>query len=199
MTLDHALAAAGSRAADIDIVSPSHLHFDHAGGFTTRGGDGDRAPALPACPLLVRAGSGRMRRTRTSGTAPATSPRTTCRSRRPGVLTLVEDDGEIMPGVRRAPNGRPHRASPGRADRVGRADGRLHGRPDSDRRARAAARGSWATTSIRWTRWSSSARFCAEAVEREYLVFFEHDPVVRAGYLRAERRADHGGSRDRAG
>jgi hypothetical protein len=27
-------------------------------------------------------------------------------------------------------------------------------------------------------------RFIREAIEREYLIFFEHDPVVAAGYIR---------------
>ena len=33
--LDHSLAAAGCTADDIAVVIASHLHFDHAGGFTT--------------------------------------------------------------------------------------------------------------------------------------------------------------------
>ena len=27
-------------------------------------------------------------------------------------------------------------------------------------------------------------QFIGEAIEREYLIFFEHDPVVAAGYIR---------------
>src|ERR1700752_3083951 len=34
--LDHSLAEAGVGRRDIDIVLASHLHFDHAGGFTER-------------------------------------------------------------------------------------------------------------------------------------------------------------------
>src|SRR6266851_4552326 len=37
--LDHSLARAGLNAADIDVVIASHLHFDHAGGFTERVGE----------------------------------------------------------------------------------------------------------------------------------------------------------------
>ena len=29
-------------------------------------------------------------------------------------------------------------------------------------------------------------RFVREAIEREYLIFFEHDPEVAAGYIREE-------------
>ena len=29
-------------------------------------------------------------------------------------------------------------------------------------------------------------RFIREAIEREYLIFFEHDPVVAAGFIRED-------------
>ncbi len=54
--LDHALADAGVTAADIDVVVASHLHFDHAGGFTTRGDDGIVRPRFPRAEYIVRAG-----------------------------------------------------------------------------------------------------------------------------------------------
>jgi methylmalonyl-CoA epimerase len=45
--LDHSLADAGLRPEDIDIVLATHLHFDHAGGFTVRDGAGRFRPRLP--------------------------------------------------------------------------------------------------------------------------------------------------------
>ena len=36
--LEHSLAEAGMSAEDVDIVLATHLHFDHAGGFTVRDG-----------------------------------------------------------------------------------------------------------------------------------------------------------------
>src|SRR5262249_26507504 len=45
--LDCTLAEAGLSASDIDIVLASHLHFDHAGGFTTRRADGRVVPRFP--------------------------------------------------------------------------------------------------------------------------------------------------------
>ena len=33
--------------------------------------------------------------------------------------------------------------------------------------------------------------FAREAIEREYLIFFEHDPSLAAGVLREERRQAH--------
>ena len=96
---------AGRRGRDAPqtsiVVVASHLHFDHAGGFTARGSDGIVRPRFPRARYIVRARRvGRRHRTRTSGTAPATSPRTTCRCATPGVLTLVEEDGEVAPGIR---------------------------------------------------------------------------------------------------
>jgi glyoxylase-like metal-dependent hydrolase (beta-lactamase superfamily II) len=35
---------------------------------------------------------------------------------------------------------------------------------------------------------AAKQRFVAEAIERETLVFFEHDPVIAAGYLREENK-----------
>jgi hypothetical protein len=45
-------------------------------------------------------------------------------------------------------------------------------------------RGSWATTCIRWTRWRSRNSFVREAIDREYVIFFEHDPAIPAGIIR---------------
>src|ERR1022692_2186569 len=53
--LDHALAEAGLSASDIDVVIASHLHFDHAGGFTVRDGDVLR-PHFPCARYFVRRG-----------------------------------------------------------------------------------------------------------------------------------------------
>ena len=53
--LDHALADAGLSASDIDVVIATHLHFDHAGGFTTR--IGDRVmPRFPRARYVIRRG-----------------------------------------------------------------------------------------------------------------------------------------------
>ena len=46
--LDHALAEAGVAPEDIDIVLATHLHFDHAGGFTVRDAVGTAAAAVSA-------------------------------------------------------------------------------------------------------------------------------------------------------
>src|SRR5262245_57737331 len=54
--LEHALAEAGLSAEDIDLVVATHLHFDHAGGFTVRGADGRVRPRFPRAQYIVRRG-----------------------------------------------------------------------------------------------------------------------------------------------
>ena len=83
-SLEVTMAEAGIAPEDIDIVLASHLHFDHAGGFTYR----DAARHASGRPSRARstssaAASGRTRPTRTSGTARAIWRIITCRSPRP--------------------------------------------------------------------------------------------------------------------
>src|SRR5439155_182438 len=54
--LDHTLAEAGVAPDDVDIVVASHLHFDHAGGFTTRDASGRIRPRFPRAQYIVRRG-----------------------------------------------------------------------------------------------------------------------------------------------
>src|SRR5205823_2860725 len=62
-TLDVTLARAGVSADAIEIVLASHLHFDHAGGFTSRQADGrphafpsDRVPGVGRTHRRLRGG-----------------------------------------------------------------------------------------------------------------------------------------------
>ncbi len=52
--LEGALAARGLAPSDIDVVVNTHLHFDHAGGNTSRGEDGRIAPVFPNARYLVQ-------------------------------------------------------------------------------------------------------------------------------------------------
>ena len=97
--LDHSLAEAGLSAADIDIVLASHLHFDHVGGFTALGKDGTVVPRFPNAKYFAHRGEW----------DDATHPHERNRAsylqenfvplKDAGVLTLVDDGAEIMPGV----------------------------------------------------------------------------------------------------
>ena len=52
--LEDAIRAAGFAPEQIDLVVPSHLHFDHAGGATVLGADGQIAPAFPGARYLMQ-------------------------------------------------------------------------------------------------------------------------------------------------
>src|SRR4029077_12373209 len=54
--LDHALEEAGVAPDAIDIVLASHLHFDHAGGFTRRDASGLVRPRFTRAQYVVRRG-----------------------------------------------------------------------------------------------------------------------------------------------
>src|SRR6266853_2740948 len=98
--LDHTLAEAGVAPEDIDIVLASHLHFDHAGGFTFRDASGRVKPKFPRAQYIVRRGEWEdathpHERNRASYIADNYVPLADA-----GVLQLVDDDQTIMPGVR---------------------------------------------------------------------------------------------------
>src|SRR5687768_15943978 len=99
-TLEQSLAAAGLSVTDIDVVLATHLHFDHAGGFTSRSPDGSVIPTFPRARYVVR----------TAKWDDATHPHERNRAsylpenfvplEQRGVLDLMPEDGEVMPGVR---------------------------------------------------------------------------------------------------
>jgi glyoxylase-like metal-dependent hydrolase (beta-lactamase superfamily II) len=183
--LDASLAAAGLAAGDIDIVLASHLHFDHAGGFTARDASGALRPRFPNARYVVR----------TAEWEDATHPHERNRASylpenfvplmEAGVLELVPGDAEIMPGVRVVRTGghtMHHQIvfieSGGRtavfaADLIPTA---------------AHVNGPWimAYDLYPMDTLSFKRSFVRDAVAGGYLVFFEHDPILAAGYLREE-------------
>ncbi len=56
-TLPDCLKAMGLGPEDIDIVFPSHLHFDHAGWLTSRQPGGGHAPTFPKATVVVQEGT----------------------------------------------------------------------------------------------------------------------------------------------
>ena len=99
-TLDHALADARIAPDDIDLVIASHLHFDHAGGFTTRDAAGRVRPHFPRARYVVRRGewddaTHPHDRNRASYLADNFIPLAEA-----GLLDLVDEDQAIVPGIR---------------------------------------------------------------------------------------------------
>jgi glyoxylase-like metal-dependent hydrolase (beta-lactamase superfamily II) len=180
--LDHSLAAAGLGAADIDLVIASHLHFDHAGGFTVMQG-GRLRPRFPRARYVIRRGEWE----------DATHPHERNRAsylgdnllplQEAGVVDFCESDGEIVPGIS-----------------VWRTGGHtMHHqliKIDSAGRTGVFTADLLPTTAHIDTPWimgydlypmdtlAYKKRFVREAIDREYVIFFEHDPAIAAGIIR---------------
>ena len=180
--LDHALAEAGLAVEEIDIVLATHLHFDHAGGFTVRDRAGRLRPRFPRARYVVRRGEWEdathpHARNRASYLADNFVPLAEA-----GVLDLVDDDQTIMPGVsvrRTGGHTRHHQLVLIESDGV-----------------QAAFAGDLLPTVAHLPEpWimgfdlypvetlAAKQAFVTDAIERHTLVFFEHDPAVPAGYI----------------
>jgi methylmalonyl-CoA epimerase len=183
--LDHTLADAGLAPEDIDIVLASHLHFDHAGGFTIRDAGGRVRPRFPRAQYIVRRGEWEDAthpsvRTRASYLLDNYVPLAEA-----GVLQLVDDDVTIMPGVR-----------------VRRTGGHTQHHQmiliESGGKTAAFVADLIPTTAHVPDVWvmgydlfpldtmAAKQQFVKEAIEKKILVFFEHDPTVAAGYLQEQ-------------
>ena len=180
--LDHSLAEAGLTAADIDVVIATHLHFDHAGGFTTLVGERAR-PRFPNARYLIRRAEW----------DDATHPHERNRASyffenyvpllEAGVVDFHDDDGEVLPGisVRRTGGHTMHHEivqmrSGGRtavfaADLI----------PTSAHVDEAWIMGYdlYPMDTLAFKR-----DFLREAIDGEYVIFFEHDPRLAAGIIR---------------
>ena len=184
--LDDTLATLGVSRDAIDIVLASHLHFDHAGGFTVPADvPGGLAPAFPNATYIVRTGEWHdathpHERNRASYLAENVAPLADA-----GCLRLMEDDGPIMPGVR-----------------VVRTGGHtMHHQIvfiESAGRTAVFAADLMPTTwhvDVPWIMGydlypmdtlAFKRGFVRDAIARDYLIFFEHDPDIAAGYIREE-------------
>jgi glyoxylase-like metal-dependent hydrolase (beta-lactamase superfamily II) len=181
--LTHALEAAGVSPSDVDIVLASHLHFDHAGGFTTRTPDGAIVPTFPRARYVVRAAEWEDATHPHERNRASYLPENFLPLAEAGVLDLMAGDGPVMPGVR-----------------VLRSGGHtMHHQVvviESGGRTAVFAADMIPTTAHVDDPWimgydlypmdtlAFKRRFIREAIAREYLIFFEHDPDVAAGYIR---------------
>jgi methylmalonyl-CoA epimerase len=181
--LDHALADAGLSIEDIDIVVASHLHFDHAGGFTARDASGRVRPRFPRARYVVRRGEWEdathpNERNRASYLADNYVPLAEA-----GVLQLVDDDQTIMPGVtiRRTGGHTMHHQMV-----IIESGGKTAAFVADLIPTMAHAANAWIMGYDLYPMDTLAAkqRFGKEAAAKDILVFFEHDPSVVAGYLR---------------
>ena len=183
--LEMTMAEAGIAPEDIDIVLATHLHFDHAGGFTYRDAGGRLRPTFPRAQYIVRRGEWEdathtHARNRASYLADNFVPLAEA-----GVLQLVDEDATIMPGVK-----------------VRRTGGHtMHHQIvmiESKGKTAAFAADLIPTTTHLPDPWimgfdlypvdtlTAKQRFVKDAIDQDMLIFFEHDPAVAAGYIREE-------------
>jgi len=182
-SLDASLAAAGVAPEEVDLVIASHLHFDHAGGFTSLGADGIVRPHFPNARYVVRRGEWEdarapHERNRASYVADNYVPLAEA-----GCLDLVEGDGEVVPGIRLRRTGG-HTAH---HQMIEIGEGERTAVFVADLLPTAAhlplpyimAYDLYPMDTLAFKR-----AFLREAAEREHLILFEHDPAIAAGYLR---------------
>lgn len=99
-TLDTALGEAGVAPEDIDIVLASHLHFDHAGGFTMRNAAGHVVPRFPNARYVIRRGEWNDARKPHERNRASYLPDNFLPLAEAGVIDFIDEDQTIMPGVR---------------------------------------------------------------------------------------------------
>lgn len=98
--LEAALAAAGFAPDDVRVVINTHLHFDHAGGNTSRDEAGAIVPSFPNARYLVHGQEMHYATHTNERTAASYFPRNWDVLRERGQLELVEHGVELLPGIR---------------------------------------------------------------------------------------------------
>lgn len=107
--LEDSLRALGTEPADIDVVLSTHLHFDHAGGNTLVGDDGEPTAAFPNAVYRVRRDEWEFAHLDNERVKASYIPANFDPLEREGRIEFIEEDGEVVPGieVRRTPGHTP--------------------------------------------------------------------------------------------
>jgi methylmalonyl-CoA epimerase len=176
------LGDAGIRPDDIDIVLATHLHWDHAGGFTVREADGRLRPRFPRARYVVRRGEWE----------DATHPNARTRGNyvqddfvplmSAGVLEMVDADQTIMPGVKVRRTG----GHTGHHQMVLiESNGQRAAFPADMMPTSAHLSPAWIAAVDQFPMETLAAKqaFVDDAVAHRTLVFFDHDPRLHAAYI----------------
>jgi len=180
--LDHALGDVGLTSDSVDFAVATHLHFDHFGGATTRE-HGALRPRFARARYLIRAAEWE----------DATHPHERNRAsylqedfvplKEAGVVEFFPGDGQLKPGVRVVRTG----GHTGQHQIVYIESGGRTGVFVADLIPTTAhLQDAWVMgyDLFPMETLAFKKRFIREAIDREYLIFFEHDPEVAAGYIR---------------
>jgi glyoxylase-like metal-dependent hydrolase (beta-lactamase superfamily II) len=97
--LEDGLASLKLRPEDIVMVINSHLHFDHAGGNTTKGPDGVIRPTFPNARYVLQSGELDYARHTNERTAASYFPHNFEPLAATGQLELIDGDREIVAGI----------------------------------------------------------------------------------------------------
>ena len=85
--------------SDVDIVISTHLHFDHAGGNTTRTADGRIVPTFPNARYVVQKGEYQYATHTNERTAASYFPHNFVPIHDAGLFDFVEGETEIVSGI----------------------------------------------------------------------------------------------------
>jgi methylmalonyl-CoA epimerase len=181
-TLDDALAALRLSSESIEIALATHLHWDHFGGATERVG-GALQPRFPNARYVIRAAEWE----------DATHPHERNRAsylqddfvplKKAGVTVFFDGDQQIRPGVRVVRTG----GHTGQHQVIFLESGGRTAVFVADMIPTVAhLENAWVMgyDLFPMDTLAFKRRFISEAIEREYLIFFEHDPLITAGYIR---------------
>lgn len=111
--LEEAIAAAGFKPDDIDMMVDTHLHFDHAGGNTHVDADGQVRLSFPRARYIVQKGEYEYAHWKNERIQASYLKHNFEPVKEAGKLELVEGDVDIVPGisVMRTPGHTPHHQS----------------------------------------------------------------------------------------
>ena len=181
-TLDDALAAVKLTSESIEIALASHLHWDHFGGATMRSG-GALKPRFPKAQYVIRSAEWE----------DATHPHERNRAsylqddfvplEDAGVAVFFDGDQEIRPGVRVVRSG----GHTGQHQVIFIESGGRTAVFVADMIPTAAhLENAWVMgyDLFPMDTLAFKRQFIRDAIDREYLIFFEHDPLIAAGYIR---------------
>ena len=101
--LEDGIRAAGFDPIDVQLVINSHLHFDHAGGNTTRAADGSIRPSFPNARYVMQRGEYEYATHTNERTAASYFPHNFVPLVEAGLVDFIEGDREIIAGIRGIP------------------------------------------------------------------------------------------------